>query len=160
MGIVVAALLPVFLLIVLGAVLKRTLMRLETQWHGLERLTYYVLFPMLLIQTLVKAGLSSVPVPGGGGALLLAALASSLLCLAVQPLLARFAVDGPAFTSIFQGATRWQTYVALSVSGNLFGNVGLALASVAMVAIIPLVNVLSVAVLAHYASPERQSVRT
>jgi hypothetical protein len=49
--------------------------------------------------------------------------------------------------------------VALAVAGNLFGNTGLALASVAMVAIIPLVNVLSVAVLAHYASPERQSVR-
>jgi len=31
---------------------------------------------------------------------------------------------------------------------------------VAMVAIIPLVNVLSVAVLAHYASPEKQSLRT
>ncbi len=54
------------------------------------------------------------------------------------------AVDGPAFTSIFQGATRWQTYVALAVSGNLFGDLGLALASVAMVAIIPLVNVFSV----------------
>ena len=84
----------------------------------------------------------------------------SLLCLALRPLLARLAIDGPAFTSIFQGATRWQTYVALAVSGNLFGNAGLALASVAMVAIIPLVNVLSVAVLAHYASPEKQSVRT
>ena len=69
------------------------------------------------------------------------------------------AVDGPAFTSIFQGATRWQTYVALAVSGNLFGDTGLALASVAMVAIIPLVNVFSVSVLAHYASPEKQSVR-
>ena len=160
MAIVFAALLPVFLLIVLGIILKRTLMRLETQWHGLERLTYYVLFPMLLIQTLVKADLSSVPVAGVGGALLLSALAISLLCLAVQPLLARFAIEGPAFTSIFQGATRWQTYVALSVSGNLFGNIGLALASVAMVAIIPLVNVLSVAVLAHYASPKQQSVRT
>ena len=32
-------------------------MRLETQWHGLERLTYYVLFPALLIRTLVKADL-------------------------------------------------------------------------------------------------------
>ncbi len=38
MGIVFAALLPVFLLIVLGAIPKRTLMRLDTQWHGLERL--------------------------------------------------------------------------------------------------------------------------
>ena len=161
MAIVIAALLPVFLLIVLGFVLKRSLMRLETQWHGLERLTYYVLFPALLIQTLVKADLSSVPVAGVGGALLLSALVMSLLCLGLRPLLSSFAVDGPAFTSIFQGATRWQTYVALlAVSGNLYGEIGLALASVAMVAIIPLVNVFSVAVLAHYASPEKQSVRT
>ncbi len=159
MAIVVAALLPVFLLIVLGFILKRSLMRLETQWHGLERLTYYVLFPMLLIQTLVKADLTKVPVAGVGGALFLAALAMSLLCLGLRPALARLDIDGPAFTSIFQGATRWQTYVALAVSGNLYGDVGLALASVAMIAIIPLVNVFSVAVLAHYASPNKQSAR-
>ena len=159
MAAVVAALLPVFLLIVLGYVLKRGLMRLETQWHGLERLTYYVLFPALLVQTLVKADLSTVPVAGVGGALLLSALAMSLLCLALRPLLSRFAVDGPAFTSIFQGATRWQTYVALAVAANLHGDTGLALASVAMIAIIPFVNVVSVVVLAHYASPETQSVR-
>src|SRR6478752_9647241 len=129
MAVVVSALLPVFLLIVLGFILKRSLMRLDTQWHGLERLTYYVLFPMLLIQTLVKADLSKVPVAGVGGALMLAALAVSLICLALWPLFRRMNVDGPAFTSIFQGATRWQTYVALSVSRNLYGAAGLALAS-------------------------------
>ena len=122
MPVVIAALLPVFLLIVLGVVLKRTLMRLETQWHGLEQLTYYVLFPMLLVQTLVKADLSNVPVAGVGGALMLATLVMALLCLALRPLLARFDIDGPAFTSIFQAATRWQTYVALSVSRNLYGD--------------------------------------
>jgi malonate transporter and related proteins len=159
MAVVISALLPVFLMIVLGFVLKRSLMRLDTQWHGLERLTYYVLFPTLLIQTLVQADLSSVPVAGVGGALLLAALVMSLLCLALRPLFSRWKIDGPAFTSIFQGATRWQTFVALAVSSNLFGHTGLALASVAMVAIIPLVNVLSVWVLAQYASPVKQSVR-
>jgi malonate transporter len=159
MAVVIGALLPVVLLIVLGFFLKRSLMRLDTQWHGLERLTYYVLLPMLLIQTLVKADLSNVPVAGVGGALLLAALLMSLLCLALRPIFSRWNIDGPAFTSIFQGATRWQTYVALAVSGNLFGANGLALASVAMVAIVPLVNVFSVSVLAQYASPEKQSVR-
>jgi predicted permease len=157
MAVVIAALLPVFLLIVLGFILKRTLIRPETQWHGLERLTYYVLLPVFLIQTLVKADLSTVPVGGVGGALLLSALAVSLVCLALRPLLARGGVDGPAFTSIFQGATRWQTYVALAVSGSLFGNLGLALASVAMIAIVPMVNVFCVTVLAHYASPEKRS---
>ncbi|OCK56633.1 AEC family transporter [Bradyrhizobium sp. LMTR 3] len=159
MAVVISALLPVFLLIVLGFVLKRSLMRLDTQWHGLERLTYYVLFPTLLIQTLVKADLSSVPVAGVGGALMLSALVMSLLCLALRPLFSRWNIDGPAFTSIFQGATRWQTFVALAISSNLFGHTGLALASVAMVAIIPLVNVFSVSVLAHYATPEKQSLR-
>lgn len=159
MAVVIAALLPVFILIVLGVVLRRSLMRLDTQWHGLERLTYFVLFPMLLIQTLAKADLSKVPVAGVGGALLLSALAMSLLCLALRPALSRLGIDGPAFSSIFQGATRWQTYVALSVAANMFGDVGLALASVAMIAIIPLVNVFSVAVLAHYAAPEKQSAR-
>jgi predicted permease len=157
MAVVIAALLPVFLLIVLGFILKRTLIRPETQWHGLERLTYYVLLPVFLIQTLVKADLSTVPVGGVGGALLLSALAVSLVCLALRPLLARGGVDGPAFTSIFQGATRWQTYVALAVSGSLFGNLGLALASVAMIAIVPLANVLCVTVLAQYASAEKRS---
>ncbi|MGJ5200200.1 AEC family transporter [Bradyrhizobium sp. HKCCYLRH1030] len=156
---VAAALAPVFLLIVVGFGLRRSLIRLDTQWHGLERLTYYVLFPALLMQSLVKADLGKVPVAGIGGALFLAMLAMSALCLALRPLLTRSGIDGPAFTSIFQGATRWQTYVALSVAGSLFGASGLAAASVAMIAIIPMVNVFSVAVLAHYASPTRRSIR-
>ena len=160
MAVVITALLPVFILIALGAVLKRTLMRLETQWHGLEQLTYYVLFPMLLIQTLIKADLSKVPMAGVGGALLIAMLIVSLLCLALLPLLARRGVDGAAFTSVFQGAIRWQTYVALSVARNLFGADGLALASVAVIALIPLGNVLSVVVLARFASPDKPSSRT
>jgi malonate transporter len=159
MAVVVSALLPVFLLIVLGFILKRALIKPDVQWQGLERLTYYVLFPVLLIQALVKADLTKVPIGGVGGALFLSALAMSLLCLALRSVLARGGVDGPGFTSIFQGAIRWQTYVALAVSGNLYGDTGLALASVAMVAIIPLVNVCSVTVLAHYASPEKQSAR-
>ncbi|MGJ5074456.1 AEC family transporter [Bradyrhizobium oligotrophicum] len=156
---VAAALAPVFLLIVVGFGLRRSLIRLDTQWHGLERLTYYVLFPALLLQSLVKADLGKVPVAGIGGALFLAMLAMSALCLALRPLLTRSGIDGPAFTSIFQGATRWQTYVALSVAGSLFGPTGLAVASVGMIAIIPMVNVFSVAVLAHYASPTRRSMR-
>ena len=155
---VLFALIPVFLLIVLGFTLKRRMLPSEQFWIGLERLVYYVLFPALLIDTLARANLSSVPIAGVGGALLLAVLAMSALCLALRPLLARqFGIDGPAFSSIFQGATRWQTFVALSISGNLFGNIGITLASVAMVAMIPLLNIFAVAVLAHYASPQRMA---
>ena len=156
MLIVFGALVPVFLLIVLGVALKRRLLTDEPIWIGIERLVYYVLFPALLVDTLSRAKLSSVPIAGVGGALLLAVLVMSALCMALRPLLARWqGISGPSFTSIFQGATRWQTFVALSVAGNLYGDVGITLASVAMVAMIPLLNIFAVAVLATYASPQR-----
>ncbi len=153
---VFAALVPVFLLIVLGYGLRRSLIKDGSHWTAIEQLVYYVLFPALLIDTLARAPLDDVPVAGVGGALLLSVLVMSALCLLLRPWLASMlAVDGPAFTSVFQGSTRWQTFVALSVAGSLFGEIGIALASVAMVAMIPLLNVFSVAVLAHYAAPQR-----
>ncbi|MDB5503106.1 MAG: Auxin Efflux Carrier [Tardiphaga sp.] len=153
-----AALVPVFLLIVLGHILRRALLTQDVVWVGLEHLVYYVLFPALLIDTLSRANLASVPIAGVGGALLLSVLLMSALCLALRPLLVRWlGIDGPAFTSVFQGATRWQTFVALSVAGNLWGDPGVTLAAVGMVAMIPLLNILAVWVLAHYASPRRLS---
>jgi predicted permease len=155
---VFGALIPVFLLILLGFALRRTLLKRDIEWVGLEQLVYYVLFPALLIDTLARANLASVPIAGVGGALLLAVLAMSTLCLALRPALARwFGVDGPAFTSVFQGANRWQTFVALSVAGSMWGELGVTLASVAMVAMIPLLNVLSISVLARFASPTKLS---
>ena len=155
---VFAALVPVFLLIVLGFVLRRILLKQDIMWTAVEQLVYYVLFPALLVDTLSRANLSSVPIAGVGGALLLAVVVMSALCLALRPWLARgLGVDGPAFSSVFQGSTRWQTFVALSVAGNLWGELGITLASVAMVAMIPLLNIFAVWVLAHYASPQRLS---
>lgn len=158
MLLVAAALLPVFLLIVLGFLFRRVLLKEDAHWLGIEQLVYYVLFPALLFQTLARAKLSSVPVAGVGGALLIAVLLMAALCLALRPMLMkRLGVSGPAFTSVFQCSCRWQTYVALAVAGNLYGEVGLTLASVAMVAMIPILNIMSVWVLAHYAAPTRLS---
>src|SRR5258708_4372710 len=98
--------------------------------------------------------LTALPIVAVGGTLFASVLLMAGLCFLLRPLLARhLGVDGPAFTSLFQGATRWQTFVVLAVVGNLFGDLGLALASVAMVAMIPLLTVLCVWVLVHYASP-------
>lgn len=150
---VVAALVPVFLLIVTGYLLRRWLISEDAHWLGLERLLYYVMFPALLIESLSRADLSKVPVLAVGGTLLAAVLLMAALCLALRPMLTRaLDADGASFTSLFQGATRWQTFVALAVAGNLYGDLGLALASVAMVAMIPVLNAMSVWALVRYAS--------
>jgi malonate transporter len=155
---VVMAIVPIFLLIVMGFVLRRVLLKEDLLWDGTEQLVYYVLFPALLFQTLARAKLAEVPVAGVGGALLIAVVLMSALCLALRPLLMkRLGVSGPSFTSIFQCSCRWQTYVGLAVAGSLYGAVGLTLASVAIVAMIPFLNITAVWVLAHYASPTRLS---
>jgi predicted permease len=153
MAAVLAALLPVFLLIVAGFLLRRVVVD-EVYWRRTEWLAYYVLFPTLFVHTLARADFSGVPAGRVGFTLASAVVLISLMCLALRGMLIkRYGVDGPSFTSLFQGATRWQTSVALAVSAALFGESGLALAAVAVVAMTPLLNVLNVLILARYASP-------
>jgi malonate transporter and related proteins len=149
---IIASLTPVFLIIVLGAWLKAMPLMDEQGWRGLERATYYVFFPAMIIMTMAKADLRTVPVFAMGFALIAAILAMTAVLLALRPVLARtLGMDGPAFTSVFQGATRWNSFVAIATAGALFGEVGLTLTAISVAAMIPLLNVLAVVMLQHYA---------
>jgi hypothetical protein len=61
-----------------------------------------------------------------------------------------FRLDGPVFTSVFQGAIRPNTYVGLSAAAGLLGPDWMALSAVALLTLIPLVNVLCVLVLSRH----------
>ena len=52
MLIIFESILPIFLLVILGVVLKRASLIQESFWGGLEQFSYFVLFPALLFQTL------------------------------------------------------------------------------------------------------------
>ncbi len=142
------SLLPVFLLIALGAVLKRTGFPGDDAWPPLERLVYFVLFPPLLFHTIVTANLEQGEALRLAAAFLVAIGAMAVILLALRPVLP---VTGAAFSSMFQGAIRWNSYVALAVIAALLGQHGVALAAVAFAAMVPLVNVLSVLVITRYA---------
>jgi hypothetical protein len=157
---VISALLPVFLVIALGVLLKQTLLPDRSAWDSLERLTFYVLFPALLTVTTATADLSEVPVAGVGGALFFAIIIlSAILLLFRVPISRALGINGAAFTSIFQGTVRWNTYVALAIAGTMFGTPGLALASVAIVAMVPILNFICVLVLARYAADKAPDAR-
>ncbi len=160
MSAVFASLVPIFLVILVGWASRATGFVTEEKWAGLERVTYVVFFPALIIDTLARADLAAVPVIGVGAALIGAILLMAALVLALRPFLARaIGLDGPSFTSVFQGATRWNTFVALSVAGSLFGPRGIALMAVAIAAMVPLLNALALFVLARHAGGPRQSPR-
>lgn len=149
---IIASLTPVFLIIVLGAWLRALPLIDEAGWRGLERATYYIFFPAMIIMTMAKADLRSVPVLAMGFALIAGILAMAAILLAVRPLLARtLGTDGPAFTSVFQGSTRWNSFVAIATAGALYGQIGLTLTAISVAAMIPLLNVLAVVVLQRHA---------
>jgi hypothetical protein len=144
---ILQAILPIFLLISIGFLLRRAEFPTRDFWPQAERLTYYVLFPALLVGKLATLHIGDKPVLLMALALAAGILAVAALLMALRP---RIQQDGPAFTSIFQGAIRPNTYLCLSAAGGLFGDEGLTLSAVALMTIIPVVNVLCVLVLTRH----------
>src|SRR3546814_1468639 len=73
------------------------------------------------------------------GALLIALIVQAALVYALRPLMN---VDGPAFTSVFQGAVRFNTFVGLGAVTALEGGTGVTLFAVAIALAIPTLNVM------------------
>ncbi len=151
---VIGALVPVFLIIFLGVLLKRSPVFNDAVWRGFENLCYFVLFPVLLVKTLATAELGAVQILDFSAALLFAITAMMLLLLLLlYPLLHRgFGVGPAAFSSLFQGATRWHGFIALSIVGLLYGDEGVTWMAIVMAVIIPPLNIINVSMLAHFGS--------
>ena len=148
---IVNALVPVFLIILIGMFLKRQQIFTDSTWAGFENLCYFVLFPVLLVKTLAVAPLESVDVLRYAGVVLFAVLSMSALLLAAFPVLKRqLELNEAEFTSLFQGATRWHGFIALSIVGLLLGEEGITYMAITMAVIIPPLNIINVSVLARY----------
>ncbi|PLY14128.1 MAG: AEC family transporter [Sedimenticola sp.] len=143
------SLVPVILIITFGQVLKRLAIFSEEGWTGFENLCYFVLFPALLVKTLATAKIGTSEILLFSGMVLFAILAMSLLMLILYPILKNlFSVTPSAFTSLFQGATRWHGFIALSIVGFLFGDEGVAYMAITMAVIIPPLNIINVSLMA------------
>ncbi len=148
MSVILNSLIPVFLVIALGATIKRFGFPGDSLWQPLDRLTYYVFFPALLLHTLATADLSTFDVWPMAYTLWAGLFSMVALLMALR---ATSNLTGPQFSSVFQGAARWNGFVALAAIGQLYGPEGLALAAVVFAVLVPTVNILSVLILTRYA---------
>jgi malonate transporter and related proteins len=149
------ALMPIFLVIALGIGLRRWLAPDVTFWRTVERITYFVLFPSLLVHTLMTTSLPDGEVLTSLLSLLLPAIAVTLLVLALRKALG---LNGKDFPSFLMGAIRFNSYAGMAAAYALYGDDGLALFALLLAAYIPTVNVISTAALARYASPTGASI--
>lgn len=141
------AILPIFLLLVLGNLLRRNGFPGGDFWHHADRVTYWVLFPALLLHSTTTAPFSEDIVDTYAFALFSALAATalvSLLCVRI------FKLSGPLGGSVFQGATRHNTFIAVAVAEYLYGAHGLLLATVAISLLVPVTNLLCVTVLVWF----------
>jgi malonate transporter and related proteins len=146
-GFAFAALMPVFLIVLLGLALRATGLVRPEQWGAIDHVCYYVLFPAIIIRAIATADLTGVPVAAMVAAIVLGlfTMFAALLVLR-RPLSRLLGLDGPAFSSVFQGSTRFHTFIMLAVVPAILGTEALALAALAAVAMIPMLNVASVIV--------------
>lgn len=145
---ILLAVAPIFALIALGWALRRWLWPSPEFWASIEVLTYYVFFPALLVTTLAQARITWDVVPFLSVVVGVGLAIAGLLTL-IRPLLR---VDGPGYTSVFQGSIRFNTYVGLATASALFGSEAVALLALAIAMMIFPVNILSIGVLARHAS--------
>lgn len=140
-------LLPDFALILLGAALRRRMHLGDHFWLGLEKLVYFILFPALLVNAVMKT-----PINLSAAAPLLATalLAMAVAMLATLPLGRLFKLKPLVFASIFQCAYRFNSYIALAVIGMLHGTAGIAAMGLVLGVAVPAANLISVWMLARH----------
>lgn len=145
------SILPIFLLIVLGNVLRRTKLMEATGWRGLEDLSYWALYPMLLFVTVTGADFGGLKLDAMLVALLGAVFVMASLVLATWPLFrATGAVTRAEFSSLFQCSVRWNGFVALAVAQKLYPPEASAVVALTMAVIIIPINLLSVSVVSRF----------
>jgi hypothetical protein len=141
------ALLPVFIIIFLGYTCKQLGFPGDGFWVAAERMTYFVFFPALLINKLAFASFAASTALPMAASIMATILTFSAGLIFIRP---RNMWSGPVFSSVFQGSIRFNTFVGLAAVSALLGPSGVTLAAVALIAMIPLINLLCVPTVAYF----------
>ena len=154
------ALLPVFIVILVGFGLRRSGLIGENHWAALDHICYFVLFPAIIFKEIAAADFSHVPVWSMAFAMMLAiSTMFAVLLIAQKPLSAALNMNGPQFSSFFQGATRWHTFIALAIIPIFFGQSALALGGLSAAAMTPLLNIVNVGVISVHGSGAKMDLK-
>ncbi|RZT92489.1 AEC family transporter [Rivibacter subsaxonicus] len=140
-------LLPDFLLIVIGYLVCRHTALDRAVWEAVERLVYYLLFPVLLFSSIARSPLElgpSAQLIGGGLAVVGVGIALAY-ALRLLP-----GIDARLHASGAQTAFRFNSYVALALAERFGGAAGVAGMALLVAFCVPVCNVAAVWPLARH----------
>ena len=149
------SILPIFLIVLLGVLLRRAPFIDQSVWPGLETLGYYLFFPALLFLTLATADFSGLELGTVALVSLIAITLMTVLLIAIHPIARTRGMTDSSFTSLFQTSSRWNAFIALAIAEKLAGPSGLALVALVMAVIVIPLNFINVIMLVWYGSGAR-----
>jgi malonate transporter and related proteins len=140
-------LLPDFLLIALGWLICTRTPLDRGVWEAVERLVYYLLFPVLLFNSIVRSPLQPQQTLALAGASMLVLCCGIALSLGLRRVPG---VDPLLHASGAQTAFRFNSYIALALGERLAGSQGVAWMALLVALGVPLCNVAAVWSLARH----------
>lgn len=146
---------PIFLIAVIGSVIRRKWIKSDEFWRGLEKLSFYVLFPAVLFEHVSKVDIASSDLVRLIFALVISTGIVSLILIYNHQHKQEF--SNVEFTSIFQGGTRYNNYILFALAAALFGNQGLTSVSTISSYMIVFTNITSVMVFVYYVPQEAKA---
>ncbi|MBY8976426.1 AEC family transporter [Rhodobacteraceae bacterium NNCM2] len=134
---VLVSIAPIFLIIVLGYLLRRNGIPNVEFWNLNDKLVYWVLMPSLLFYKTSTIEIS-LDLIGSYAIVILGGFAVALVFGIWAPRLA--GMPNAAVSSVMQGAARHNTFIALSIAERVFGSEGLSIAALGTALLIPVTN--------------------
>jgi len=102
--------LPIVLIAIIGSFIRKKWLISDEFWRGLEKLSFYLLFPAVLFGSVYRLELASSEFFRLVSALIISNLIVSALVVYYQT---KENYDKAQFTSLFQGTTRYNNYIFL-----------------------------------------------
>ena len=139
---ILEALVPVIALVIFGYAFRKSQFLPNSFWASAETLTFYVLFPSLIMYRLLEADFSNLAVTP--------LIITSLLFFAAVTAISWFCdikvmkLEHPAWTSFLQGSIRYNTFIALALADKVFGPDFFTISAFLVAIFITVVNMITV----------------
>lgn len=132
---------PIFLVILLGYGLKKSLILSDNVWHQINQITYWVLFPALLFNKTSVIDFEGYSV----GYYALSMMFGFLVAVAIAYVVCKFyGMSAASLSSVIQGSGRHNSFLALAVISQLLGEQGEIIGALAVAIMVTFSNFLTI----------------
>lgn len=144
---------PIFVIIVMGNLIRKVWITSNEFWRNLEKLCYFLLFPSVMINYISQANLEAVNVVQLVMALVVTTCIISFILFYYKE---KYQCNDRLFTSIFQGATRYNSYIFIGTGDALYGSEGLEIVAIVSAYMIIFTNITSILIFNYYIKDENE----